>query len=127
MVICLFNPPEHISKSPNLFLNKKNIVNVSISRARDYLILLMPDDATKGIENLYQLRRLYGIIRYYMRSWSQQWTSQQIEEILFGNPAYLYDHTFATTHQSVNVYTQPEKKYEIRIEETAIDVQVHRK
>ena len=125
IILCLFNPPPTISKSPNAFLNKMNILNVAISRAKDYLILLMPDDDTAGIENLYQIKRLRGIIQYYLAGVCQKWSSAEIEEILFGAPDFLYENTFATTHQSVNVYTKPEKKYEIRVEETAIDVQVH--
>ena len=37
---------------------------------------------------------------------------------------YVYDNSFATSHQSVNVYSKPERKYEIRCEEIAVDVQV---
>ena len=126
IVLCLFNPPPIITKSPNAFLNKINILNVAISRAKDYLILLMPNDFTEGVENLYQLNRLKGIIQYYLAGVCQKWTSADIEDILFGVHDFLYENTFATTHQSVNVYTKPEKKYEIRIEETAIDVQVNK-
>jgi hypothetical protein len=125
VMICLFNPPPNISKSPKSFLNKKNIINVSISRARDYLILLMPDEQTENIDNLFQLRRLEGIVKYYLRGVTQMWTSRQVEEMIFGDPDFLYENTFATTHQSVNIYTKAEKKYEIRIEEAAIDVQVN--
>jgi hypothetical protein len=125
IVLCLLNPPPNITKSPNSFLNKKNILNVAISRAKDYLILLMPDAHTENFDNLYQIKRLKGIIQYYLAGVCQNWNSKQIEEILFNMPDFLYENTFATTHQSVNVYTQPEKKYEIRIEETAVDVQVN--
>ena len=125
IVLCLLNPPPIITKSPNAFLNKMNILNVAISRAKDYLILLMPNDHTEGVENLYQLNRLKGIIQYYLAGVCQKWTSAEIEDIIFGAHDFLYENTFATTHQSVNVYTQPEKKYEIRIEDTAIDVQVN--
>ena len=34
-----------------MFLNKKNILNVAISRARDYLFIVIPDDETEGVEN----------------------------------------------------------------------------
>jgi len=124
IVLCLLNPPPNITKSPNAFLNKKNILNVAISRAKDYLILLMPNDDTENIENLYQVNRLKGIIQYYLAGVCQRWSSAEIEQIIFGASDFLYENTFATTHQSVNVYTKPEKKYEIRIEESAIDVQV---
>ena len=125
IVLCLFNPPPNISKSPNAFLNKKNILNVAISRAKDYLIILMPNDETANIDNLYQLQRLRGIIKYYLAGVCQYWTASQIEEIIFGQHDYIYENSFVTTHQSVNVYTEPEKKYEIRVEEATIDVQVN--
>ncbi len=124
IVLCLFNPPPNITKSPNAFLNKMNILNVAISRAKDHLILLMPDENTDNIGNLYQINRLQGIIKYYLAGVCQTWQSADIEQIIFNQDDYLYENTFATTHQSVNVYTKPEKKYEIRIEETAVDVQV---
>lgn len=125
VMICLFNPPPNISKSPKSFLNKKNIINVSISRARDYLILLLPDEQTENIDNLFQIRRLEGIVKYYLKGVTRMWTSKEVEKMIFGDSDFLYENTFATTHQSVNVYTKAEKKYEIRIEETAIDVQVN--
>lgn len=42
IVFAIFNTPPYISRSKNMFLNKRNIINVSISRARDYLFIVMP-------------------------------------------------------------------------------------
>ena len=125
IILTLFNPPLHISKSPNMFLNKKNILNVAISRASDYLILLLPDTQTENSENLYQLNRLQSIIDYFIKGNCQKYDSRELEEILFGQFDFIEQNTFATTHQSVNVYVKPEKKYEIRCEERAVDVQVN--
>jgi len=127
IIINLLNPPLNISKSPNMFLNRQNILNVAVSRARDYLILLVPDEHTPNRENLYQINRLEKIIDYYLAGVTQKWASDDIEEILFGKIAYIEQNTFATTHQSINVYTQPEKQYEIRCEDMAIDVQIQKK
>lgn len=124
IIITLLNPPLHISKSPNMFLNKKNILNVAISRASDYLILLVPDTQTENFENLYQINRIQGIINYFLKGVCREFSSSEMEEILFKAFDFIEQNTFATTHQSVNVYVQPEKKYEIRCEETAVDVQV---
>ncbi|MEM6697157.1 MAG: AAA domain-containing protein, partial [Bacteroidota bacterium] len=124
IIINLYNPPMPISKSPNMFLNRQNILNVAVSRAKDYLILLLPDENTDRRENLYQIRRLEGIIQYYLAGVRGQWTSHDIEEIIFGQPDYIEQNTFATTHQSINVYTEPEKRFEVRCEEQAIDVQI---
>lgn len=56
----------------------------------------------------------------------QEFSAEELEELMFNNPHYLEENSFSTSHQSVNVYGLPEKCYEIRTEETAVDVQVHR-
>lgn len=124
IMINLFNPPLYISRSPNMFLNRRNIVNVAISRAKDYLILLTPDKATEKVWNLYELGRLLDSIRKDLKGQYWEKASAEIEQILFQEPNYLEINTFATTHQSINVYTEPERRFEIRVEEMAVDVQV---
>ena len=44
IIFAVFNPPPSITDSKEMFLNKRNINNVSISRAKDYLFIVMPDD-----------------------------------------------------------------------------------
>lgn len=46
-----------------MFLNKRNIINVSISRARDYLFVVMPDDDTDNISNLRLVKRVESLIQ----------------------------------------------------------------
>ncbi|MDO4539354.1 MAG: AAA domain-containing protein, partial [Coriobacteriales bacterium] len=48
VMIVVLNTPPSISAKPGMFLNKRNILNVSVSRARDSLILLVPDENTRG-------------------------------------------------------------------------------
>jgi superfamily I DNA and/or RNA helicase len=124
IIISLFNPPFNISRSPAMFLNKQNILNVSISRARDYLFILMPDDATPDVENLYKIKQIEHIVQSYAADRMAVFASEEIEEKMFGSKTYVYDNAFATSHQSVNVYTRPEKKYEVRCEDVAVDVQI---
>ena len=49
-----------------------------------------------------------------------------IEKLMFGKFDYLEENTFTTSHQSVNVYELPEQIYEIRSEDNAIDIQIHK-
>ena len=51
--------------------------------------------------------------------------ASEVEKIMFGSETYIEDHSFATSHQNVNVYGRPETRYEIRSEDGAVDVQVH--
>ena len=123
IIVALFNPPPNITQHKDMFLNKLNIINVSISRARDYLIVLMPDDETENIENLTLVKKVEKLCKE-QTTWSEQ-LSPSIEEIMFGSKTYLEDNTFSTTHQLVNVYGKPEKRYEVRSEDNAVDVQIH--
>lgn len=122
IVFAVFNPPPAITTKQGMFLNKSNIINVSISRARDYLVIVMPDDETENIENLHLIKRVEDICN---ENGSIEYLSADIEELIFNDNRYLEKNSFATSHQIVNVYGNPELKYEIRSEDTAVDIQIH--
>ncbi|APU97167.1 hypothetical protein BV902_13090 [Sphingobacterium sp. B29] len=124
IIISVFNPPYSIGRSQNMFLNKQNVLNVAISRARDYLFILMPDDRTQDVDNLYRIKKIERLANQYSAGRISVYETDFVEEKLLGSSTYVYDNSFATTHQSVNVYSKPEKKYEIRCEEIAVDVQM---
>ena len=124
IIFALFNPPPGLSASSNMFLNKLNIINVSISRAQDYLFVLMPDNDTANIQNLKLVRKVEKLIKTGDSDYVE-YHSDEIEDIIFGNSHYIEENSFTTGHQSVNVYGLPEMKYEIRSEDTAVDVQIH--
>lgn len=105
-------------------INNRNILNVSISRARDYLLVLMPDEESEEIENFEQLTHLEQLL--HQSDALQEWSAQELEAILFKDENYLANNTFFTSHQNVNVYSVPERRYEVRVEYQAIDIQVHR-
>ncbi len=124
IIFAVFNTPPSITSGKDMFLNKLNIVNVSISRAKDYLFIVMPDDNTENINNL----SLVKIVEQLVKSsgaFSEMFTPD-LEQDMFGSRTYLEDNSFSTGHQSVNVYGLPEKRYEIRSEDAAVDVQIHR-
>lgn len=124
IVFSVFNPPPSISKSKDMFLNKKNIINVSISRARDYLFIVMPDDNTENVSNLSLIKQVEWLFKK-TDQWGEQLTPD-LERTLFGQSNYLENNVFSTSHQSVNVYSVPEKRYEVRTEEYAVDIQIHK-
>ena len=124
IIFAVFNTPPTISSSKEMFLNKRNIINVSISRARDYLFIVMPDDNTEGISNLRLVKRVERLIQS-TDEWNE-FLSPDLEDLMFSDPNYLENNAFSTGHQSVNVYDLPEKRYEVRTEENAVDIQIHR-
>jgi hypothetical protein len=123
MILAVFNPPPSISDSREMFLNKRNIINVSISRARDYLFIVMPDDETENIHNLKLVKRVESICKKQFSC--AEMKSNDIEQMIFGSNTFLEDSSFTTSHQLVNVYREPEQRYEIRSEDSAIDVQIY--
>ena len=126
VIFTVFNPPVGLKGAPDkVFLNNKNIINVAISRARDYLFVFMPHSSTEGFDNLRELKRLGRIAIKYPESTSMKYTSDLLENVIFGRKFYIENNTFVTTHQMANVYTAPEKLYEVRIDESAVDVQIN--
>ena len=124
IIFSVFNTPPTISASEDMFLNKRNIINVSISRARDYLFIIMPDDETENISNLRLVKRVEHLVKD-SSAWTEEHTPD-LETLIFGDMNYLESNAFSTSHQSVNVYSLPEKCYEVRAEDNAVDVQIHR-
>ena len=125
IIIAVLNPPPAISRSPQMFLNKQNILNVAISRARDYLFVVMPDSETEGVENLYKIAKIEKLVK--SGDAFSEYASRIVEEMIWGNESYLEDNTFSTGHQMVNVYRKPDRYYEIRSDNSAIDIQIHEK
>ena len=103
---------------------KRNNINVSISRAKDYLFIVMPDDSTENVHNLRLVKRVEQLVK--SSGAYKEMLTPDLEDQIFGCSTYLEDNSFSTGHQSVNVYGLPEKRYEIRSEDTAVDVQIHR-
>jgi flagellar biosynthesis GTPase FlhF len=125
IILTVFNPPLGLKgAAERVFLNKQNIINVAISRARDYLFVILPDKEMEGFENLYEIRRLGKIINKQTKDVSI-FTSNEIENVIFKDKFHIQNSTFVTSHQLANVYTQPTQKYEVRIDENAVDIQMN--
>ena len=84
----------------------------------------MPDDETENVDNLLLIKKMESIIKEFDDY--TEYSSNDIEQLMFGKPNYLEENSFSTSHQSVNVYGIPEQKYEIRSEDNAIDIQVNK-
>ncbi|KHD07125.1 hypothetical protein PN36_24005 [Candidatus Thiomargarita nelsonii] len=116
IILNLFNAPPQIS--PNIFLNKQNILNVAISRAKDYLIMIIPD-----IEGLDKIKRLETILKGdEFKPYFQEFSAAEIEKIIFKQSNYIDENAFIVPHQKVNVYGKAVKKYEVRMDDKAVDI-----
>lgn len=124
IIIAVYNPPASgmVRASDKTFINRKNILNVAISRAQDYLFLLMPDKDYEHFDKL-QAKNI-GVIARENQDEMTLRTAQEVEKYLFGDGNHIEKNTFVTTHQLANVYTAPSSKYEVRIDDKSIDIQI---
>lgn len=126
VVVAVFNPPVGISSekyASKSFVNRQNIVNVAISRARDCLFVLMPDTDTYGFQNL---KKLGGLVNYATTALKDETFlihSTELEKSMFDDSNWIDRNTFVTSHQLANVYGDSNYKYEVRIDDNAVDIQ----
>jgi superfamily I DNA and/or RNA helicase len=132
IVYFIVNPPSNSISSPNYgaFVHKHFLINVAISRAKDYLVILYPDDKTQGINNLVKINQnnsnsVEDILKDKMGINLNDITihSSSIEEKLFNDSKFIEKNIITNKHQLVNVYNVAQKKYIVRESSSAIDIQ----
>lgn len=132
LVYFIVNPPNYSISDPSYgaFVHKHYLVNVAISRARDYLVVVYPDDQTQGINNLEKINKskpgsIEDIIINELKIPLDDVTvsSRAVEQKLFGDSKFIEKNIITNKHQLVNVYNVAEKKYLVRESTTAIDIQ----
>lgn len=131
IIFALFNPPKGMaSKRQDQFtmlLNDDHLVNVAISRAKDYLCIMVPTHDSFGRENLKDINRAADILLNEDYPYSDevgQIDCSKLEKLLFGENGYLKKKSYITSHQMANVYTPTGYTYDIRVDESAIDIQI---
>ena len=117
IMFVVLNPPKNNTSGTHV--NNQNIVNVAISRARDYLFFVVPEGQIDGfgIKN-----RLGDIIDAKNRA---IFYCSKLEKIIFGKEKYIENNTSVTCHMPVNVYYKPSAEYEIRWDDNSLDIQIH--
>jgi hypothetical protein len=94
------------------------------------LIILYPDNDTKGIANLEKINvrhdgSIENILKIKIGLNLDDITihSSYIEEKLFNKKGFIQENSRTNKHQLVNVYNLAEKPYIVRESTTAIDIQ----
>lgn len=116
IMIIVLNPPVNVGQ--NSHVNNQNIINVAISRAKDYIFFLVPDNKTHGFPTREILGKISGDEKNIL-------FCNKIEQIMFGQENYIQQHTSITCHMPVNVYYEPTALYEVRKDDMAIDIQIN--
>lgn len=117
IMFVVLNPPAYNTSGTHV--NNTNIINVAISRARDYLFFVVPDGQIDG----YNVKNKLGkIIDANVRSILH---CKDIEKVIFGEENYIESNTEITPHLTVNVYYNSQAKYDVRWDDSALDIQMH--
>lgn len=117
IMFVVLNPPEQCTRGAHI--NNKNIINVAMSRARDYLFFVLPNGQQKGFTLKNDLGRLLPMTQLRVLDCSL------IEEIMFGSANHIYSNTHVTCHKPVNVYYEDTAEYEVRMSDDALDIKIN--
>lgn len=90
--------------------NDNNILNVAISRAKEYLFILAPDECD-------DLNNLKKVIKNIAVNSKKAYNSYDVETLMFDDSDYIKNNTEFMKHQKINVYTNNTSKYIIRTNE----------
>lgn len=120
IMFIVLNPPDECTSGTHV--NNENIINVAMSRARDYLFFVLPNGQQKGF---FMKNRIGDVIPSINRI---LWDCKQVERVMFnGNDNYIYENTHVTCHMPVNVYCEDNAVYEVKMSENAIDIKINPK
>lgn len=117
IMFVILNPPLNVSSEAHV--NNVNIVNVAMSRARDYIFFIVPDSQIKGF---YQRETLWDLTDNERRTVQ---SCPKIEEVIFGDSKFIYKNTNLAPHLPVNVYYDNYALYEVRMDESTIDIEIN--
>lgn len=118
IMFVVMNPPANCSSESHV--NEEYIINVGISRARDYLFILLPKGQPNGFYRKQQLGTLVSNTERTLLDCAQ------IEEVMFGQKNFIYSNTHVTCHMPVNVYCEENALYEVKIGDEAIDIKIRK-
>ena len=117
IMFIVLNPPEECTSGTHV--NNENIINVAMSRARDYLFFVLPNGQPKGF---FMKNRIGHVLP---KTGTAIIKCKDVEKVIFnGNDNYIYENTHVTCHMPVNIYCEVNAVYEVKMSETAIDIKI---
>lgn len=119
IMLVVMNYPD-TSSGMNANINNQNIMNVAMSRAKDYVFFICPEKKVGEKANYPMNNELFRHIENI-----DLIHAHKIEEIMFGDEIYIAKNSSLRSHLPVNVSTPSGKRYEVRISDTALDIQIN--
>ena len=118
IMFIVLNPPADCTSGTHV--NNENIINVAMSRARDYLFFVLPNGQQKGF---FMKNRIGKHVLFTDRVIMD---CSDVEKVMFhGNNNYICENTHVTCHMPVNVYCEDNALYEVRMSDVALDIKIN--
>ena len=117
IMFVVLNPPARCSSSSHI--NNENILNVAMSRARDYIFFVLPKDQVPGFTRKNDIGRLRD------SKTSRIMYCSDVEKSIWGASNYIESNTHVTCHMPVNVYYEHLSRYDVRIADDALDIKIN--
>ena len=117
IMIVVLNTPSTVSRDSHV--NNLNLVNVALSRARDYMFIVTPQNSIPGFTMKADIANLLSA------SDKSVMYCSDIEKQLWGDSNFIYHNTNVSLHMPVNVFYEPESIYEVRKDDSAVDIQIN--
>lgn len=118
IMFIVLNPPATCTSGAHV--NNQNIINVAMSRARDYIFFITPRGQVQG----FTMKNRIGKLLNYNDISIQE--CRNIEKIMFyGNDNFIYENTHVTCHMPVNVYCENNTRYDVRMSDDALDIKIN--
>ena len=118
IMFIVLNPPAQCTNGTHV--NNENIINVAMSRARDYLFFILPKGQQKGFFMKNQIGNSLKMAD------SSIIDCRHVEKVLFNNDNYIYENTHVSCHMPINVFCDDNAIYEVRMGEEAIDIKINK-
>ena len=120
IMFVVLNPPAICTSGTHI--NNENIINVAMSRARDYLFFVLPNGQQKGF---FMKNRIGKHIQFTERTIMN---CSDVEKVMFnGNSNFICENTHVTCHMPVNVYCEDNALYEVRMSDAALDIKINQR
>lgn len=120
IMLVVMNYPD-TNASPNANINNLNIMNVAISRAKDYVFFLCPELNDNYKSNYLMNNELFS----YLPIEFNFIHAHDIEKLMYGDEIFIAKNSSLKSHLPVNVSIPTGKRYEVRISDTALDIQIN--
>ena len=109
------NTPADVTSGSHV--NNANLVNVAISRAKDYLFIMTPDHS---VEKFWTREALGKLAEEHSIAFGPD-----LEKMIFGREGFIETNVNVSAHMPVNIFYEPSKLYEVKIDEAAVDIQIN--